>query len=114
MRNRERIALWAIFAAFAALASADEPPGRRPTGDVARGKIVFENVCGECHEAYTREEKAGPSLQGTKNGQLPTGRKATHDRLLDIVNDGPAEMPKLKDRLTEQEKEDVIAFVLTL
>lgn len=94
--------------------AADEPPEKRPAGDVARGKIVFEGICGECHEAYSREEKVGPGLQGIKNGQLPTGRKATHDRLLDIVNDGPAEMPKLKDRLTEQEKEDVIAFVLTL
>ena len=94
--------------------AADDPTAKRPTGDIARGKIVFENICGECHEAYSREEKVGPGLQGIRNGQLPTGRKATHDRLLDIVNDGPAEMPKLKDRLTEQEKEDVIAFVLTL
>jgi mono/diheme cytochrome c family protein len=98
----------------AALAVADDEKETRPTGDVERGKVVFFSVCGECHEAYTREEKVGPSLAGIKNGQLPTGRKATHDRLLDIVNDGPAEMPKLKDRLTEQQKEDVIAFVLTL
>ena len=104
------LALVPIFCSFAG----DEPPAKRPVGDIARGKIVFENICGECHEAYSREEKVGPGLQGIKNGQLPTGRKATHDRLLDIVNDGPAEMPKLKDRLTEQEKEDVVAFVLTL
>jgi mono/diheme cytochrome c family protein len=76
--------------------------------------VVFDSLCGECHEASSREEKVGPGLAGVKNGQLPTGRKATHDRLLDIVNDGPAEMPKLKDRLTEQQKEDVIAYVLTL
>jgi len=82
--------------------------------DVKRGKVVFENVCGECHEAYSREEKTGPGLEGVKNGQLPDGRKATHDRLLDIINNGPAEMPALRDRLTEQEKEDVVAFVLTL
>ncbi len=110
MRALTGLALLPLFCLFAA----DEPAAKRPTGDVERGKIVFENICGECHEAYSREEKVGPGLQGIKNGQLPTGRKATHDRLLDIVNDGPAEMPKLKDRLTEQEKEDVIAFVLTL
>jgi mono/diheme cytochrome c family protein len=103
-----------ILAGVVSLAGADEEKAKRPVGDVERGKGVFFSVCGECHEAYSREEKVGPGLAGIKNGQLPTGRKATHDRLLDVVNDGPAEMPKLKDRLTEQEKEDVVAFVLTL
>ncbi len=99
---------------FLCCLAAQEPEAKRPAGDAERGRVVFEAICGECHEAHSREEKVGPGLQGIKNGQLPTGRKATHDRLLDIINDGPAEMPKLKNRLTEQQKEDVIAFVLTL
>jgi mono/diheme cytochrome c family protein len=105
---------FAILAGTVSIASLAGEDAKRPAPDVARGKVVFEQTCAECHEAYSREEKVGPGLQGIKNGQLPTGRKATHDRLLDIVNDGPAEMPKFKDRLTEQEKEDVVAFVLTL
>lgn len=106
--------LLCTMAGLSMLAAADGDAEKRPVGDVARGKVVFDSLCGECHEASSREEKVGPGLAGVKNGQLPTGRKATHDRLLDIVNDGPAEMPKLKDRLTEQQKEDVIAYVLTL
>ncbi len=51
---------------------------------------------------------------GVKEGRLPDGRAATHDRILDIVNTGPAEMTSFKDRLTEQEKEDVVAYVMTL
>ena len=83
-------------------------------GDVARGKTVFENSCQECHDAYSRDETTGPGLQGLKSGKLPDGRPATHDKLLDIVNSGPAEMPAFKDRLTEQQKEDVVAFLMTL
>src|SRR6266851_4847965 len=85
-----------------------------PKGDVARGKQVFENTCDECHDPYSREERVGPGLQGLKSGKLPDGRPATHDKLLDIVNNGPAEMPSFRERLTEQQKEDVVAFVMTL
>jgi mono/diheme cytochrome c family protein len=83
-------------------------------GDAARGKQIFENTCDECHDPYSREERVGPGLQGLKSGKLPDGRPATHDKLLDIVNNGPAEMPSFRDRLTEQQKEDVVAFVMTL
>jgi cytochrome c6 len=85
-----------------------------PKGDAARGKTVFENNCDECHDAYSKDERVGPGLQGVREGKLPDGRKATHDQILDIINTGPAEMTSFKDRLTEQEKEDVVAFVMTL
>ncbi|MES1257907.1 MAG: cytochrome c [Acidobacteriota bacterium] len=96
---------------FAASGSAQEQTVK---GDAARGKAVFESTCEECHDPYSREERVGPGLQGLKIGKLPDGRPATHDKLLDIVNNGPAEMPAFKDRLTEQQKEDVVAFLMTL
>ena len=83
-------------------------------GDAVRGKAVFETTCEECHDAYSREERVGPGLQGLKAGRLPDGRPATHEKLIDIVNNGPAEMPAFKDRLSEQQKEDVVAFLMTL
>jgi len=85
-----------------------------PKGDVERGKLVFENNCAECHQSDSKDETTGPGLKGVKEGTLPDGKKATHDRLLDIINTGPAEMTSFKDVLTEQEKEDVVAFVMTL
>jgi mono/diheme cytochrome c family protein len=85
-----------------------------PKGDAAKGKEVFIDNCAQCHEAYSKEEKVGPGLQGIKDGKLPDGKPATHDKLLDIVNNGPAEMPSFEERLTEQEKEDVVAFVMSL
>ena len=85
-----------------------------PKGETARGKEVFIDNCAQCHEAYSKEEEVGPGLQGIKEGKLPDGKPATHDKLLDIVNNGPAEMPSFQDRLTAREKEDVVAFVMTL
>ena len=86
----------------------------RPKPDVAHGKLVFDDNCADCHYRDSKDEKVGPGLEGIKNGTLPSGRKATHDRILDIVNNGPAEMTSFQNRLTEQEKEDVVAYVMTL
>ncbi len=89
-------------------------PKSTPKGDAARGKLVFEQNCERCHDAYSRDEVTGPGLQGVKNGKLPDGKPATREKILDVVNNGPAEMTAFQDRLTEQEKEDVVAFVMTL
>jgi len=83
-------------------------------GDVRRGEEIFLDHCDQCHDAYSKEEKVGPGLKGIKDGKLPDGKPATRDKLLDVINTGPAEMPSFKDRLTEQQKQDVIAFVMTL
>ena len=98
--------------ALAAAFGYADPP--RPKGDVDRGSKVFDDNCAQCHYPDSKDEKVGPGLQGVKDGTLPDGRKATHDKILDIVNTGPAEMTSFKDRLTEQEKEDVVAYVMTL
>lgn len=97
----------AAFLAVLGLAAAPKP-------DIPRGKVVFENHCAECHLANSTDDNVGPGLKGLKNGKLPDGRKATHDQLLDIINTGPAEMTAFKDILTEQEKEDVVAYAMTL
>ena len=101
---------WLLFAAAACVIWA--APAEK--GDAARGKAVFENNCADCHESASKDEKVGPGLQGLKDGKLPDGMPATHDKVLDIINTGPAEMPSFKDRITEQEKEDVVAYVMTL
>jgi mono/diheme cytochrome c family protein len=83
-------------------------------GDPAAGKDVFKAKCAECHNADSKEPKVGPGLQGVKDGKLPSGGKATHDVILDLVNNGQDAMPAFKDILTEQQREDVTAYVMTL
>ena len=55
-----------------------------------------------------------PVDAGVKDGKFPSGKSATYDVILDLVNKGRDAMPTFKDTLTDQQKEDVIAFVLTL
>ena len=82
--------------------------------DPEAGKVIFKEKCAECHNADNKETKDGPGLQGIKNGKLPSGRPATHDVILDLVNKGQESMPAFKEVLTEQQREDVVAYVLTL
>ena len=82
--------------------------------DPAAGKAIFQEKCAECHNADNKETKDGPGLEGVKNGKLPSGRPATHEVILDLVTRGQESMPAFKDGLTEQQREDVVAYVLTL
>ncbi len=87
------------------------PQGR---ADPEAGKLIFKEKCAECHNADNQETKDGPGLEGVKKGKLPSGRPATHDVILDLVNQGQESMPAFKEVLTEQQREDVVAYVLTL
>jgi len=81
---------------------------------VPAGKDVFEAQCLSCHKADSTEAKDGPGLKGIKNGKLPSGARATHDTVLEILDKGRQIMPSFKESLSNQQKEDVIAYVLTL
>jgi mono/diheme cytochrome c family protein len=83
-------------------------------GDAEAGKSVFEAQCLDCHNSDSNEAKTGPGLKGVKDGKLPSGMKATHDNILELVNEGRDEMPAFKEILTAKQKEDVVAYVLTL
>jgi mono/diheme cytochrome c family protein len=79
-----------------------------------KAKKVFDAQCLDCHQSDSTESKVGPGLKGTHNGKLPSGKPATHDAVLDIVNKGTDVMPSFKDVLSPAEKENVIAYVLSL
>jgi len=83
-------------------------------GDVAKGKDLFEGKCMVCHNPDSNEKKIGPGLKGVKDGKLPSGKEATYAVIIEIVNAGGGGMPAYKDLLTDEEKNDVIAYVMTL
>jgi mono/diheme cytochrome c family protein len=53
-------------------------------------------------------------LKGVKSGKLPSGKPASHATILNLLNSGTDVMPSFKDTLNDKQKEDVIAYVLTL
>jgi len=101
------LGLGASFLVLVSSAQADK-------GSPDAGKDVFQAKCAECHNTDSKEVKEGPGLQGAKNGKLPSGRNATHDVILNVVNQGQDAMPGFKDSLTDQQREDVTAYVMTL
>ncbi len=83
-------------------------------GDAAAGKEIFDTKCGICHNADSKEKKIGPGLQGVKDGKLPSGKDATYDNVLQNLNEGGGGMPAFEKLITDEEKDNVIAYVMTL
>ena len=117
--------MWRIVAAALALSLAvsvsfgqkSSKKGKKQAaqaGDVAKGKDLFEGKCIVCHNPDSNEKKIGPGLKGLKGGKLPSGKDATREVLLGIVDAGGGGMPAYKELLTDEEKSDVIAYCLTL
>jgi mono/diheme cytochrome c family protein len=84
------------------------------SGNAASGKSVFEGQCSDCHESSSTDTKVGPGLKGVKSGKLPSGKAASHAAILNLLNTGTDVMPSFKDTLTDKQKEDVIAYVMSL
>ena len=82
--------------------------------DTAAGKELFETKCSVCHNADNKDKKIGPGLAGVKDGELPSGKDATEANVMENLNKGGNGMPAFEKLLSEEEKVDVVAYVLTL
>ena len=107
---RTRVALFALAAWLAAGASADN----QGEGDAAKGKDAFQQRCQLCHFEDSADKKIGPGLAGIKDGQLPSGKEATGENVLENLNKGGNGMPAFEQMLSEEEKADIVAYVLSL
>ena len=90
-------------------AVADDQPG-----DVAKGKEAFQKRCLVCHFEDSAEKKIGPGLAGIKEGTLPSGKEATLENVLENLNKGGNGMPAFEQMLSDEEKSDITAYVLSL
>jgi cytochrome c len=88
--------------------------GAQKKGDVAKGKVVFE-ACAPCHNVDTDARKMGPSLKGLfKRAKLENGNKVTEATVRSQIDSEGKQMPHYQDILSEQEKDDLIAYLKTL
>src|ERR1700680_4517865 len=103
-----------VFAVCLTLAAGSKVALSAGKGDAAKGKEVFEQ-CGVCHNADSEEKKMGPGLKGLfKNDKLVNGKKPTEANVRTRVDEGGNGMPAYKDMLSDQEKDDLIAYLKTL
>lgn len=81
----------------------------------AQGRRVYDARCAECHFAYSTRNLRGPSLHGLFKKQFMTsGIPANDDRVTDIILLGRAKMPGFQQKLTQQQFDDLLAYLHTL
>jgi mono/diheme cytochrome c family protein len=81
----------------------------------AYGRRVYDARCAECHFAYSKRNLRGPSLNGLFKKQFMTnGMPANDERVTDIILLGRAKMPAFQQKLTQQQLDDLLAYLHTL
>src|SRR5579862_5755235 len=83
-------------------------------GNAEKGKEVFEQ-CSVCHNSDSEEKKMGPGLKGLfMRAKLVNGKPTNEANVRALVNDGGNGMPGFADTLSDDERDDLIAFLKTL
>ena len=81
----------------------------------ASGQQVFARQCATCHYADTDEGLQGPGLKGIfRKPYLPSGAVSNDTRVTKVIVYGRGMMPPLGNNLTEQDLQDLLAYLHTL
>lgn len=104
------------LAAGALIALAQFSTGSAATaGDAAAGKTLFGQKCASCHSATSKAEKVGPGLQGLYKGKMPkSGKPVTDENVRNQILNGSGFMPGFKGSLSDEEIDNIIAYLRTI
>ena len=82
----------------------------------ASGRHIYDQYCDRCHAAYSSRDRQGPSLKGIyKHQYLPeSGMPANDARVGDIIRLGRNKMEGYSQVLTQEQIDDLIAYLHTL
>lgn len=81
----------------------------------AAGHQVFVSRCSSCHHADTEKGLNGPGLEGLfRKPYLPSGAAANNARVSAVILYGRNMMPALGNTLSDQQLEDLMAYLHTL
>ena len=106
---------WVLIGSAAAVCASGFAAGK---GDPDKGKAVFEQ-CAVCHDpnSDTKDDsKIGPGLKGLfkREKMASNNKKPTEANVRARIDEGGNGMPQYKDMLSDQEKDDLIAYLKTL
>jgi len=120
-RRRLRFSLIAITSLIAILLIACDVEPRKTDAELglnpqqAAGRRVYDARCADCHFAYSKSNLKGPSLNGLfKKPFMKNGMPANDERVTDIILLGRAKMPAFQNKLTQQQLNDLMAYLHTL
>jgi mono/diheme cytochrome c family protein len=82
----------------------------------AAGRKIYDAECDRCHEPYSTKGKKGPGMKGVFQHQYLSlsGLPANDERVTDIIRTGRNEMPGYSQKLSQQELQDLLAYLHTL
>jgi cytochrome c553 len=82
----------------------------------ASGRHIYDQYCDRCHAPYSTRGRKGPSLKGLfKQQYLPkSGMPANDERVGDIIRLGRNKMDGFDQILTQQQIDDLLAYLHTL
>jgi mono/diheme cytochrome c family protein len=118
---------WTVFAAGLALLilaigcgcdverrKSDAELGLNP--QQAAGRKIYDSHCDRCHDPYSTRGRKGPGLKSVfKQPYLSvSGLPANDERVVDIIRLGRKEMPGYSQTLSQQDIEELLAYMHTL
>jgi mono/diheme cytochrome c family protein len=82
----------------------------------AAGRRIYDQYCDRCHEPYSNRGKKGPALKGIYKSQyMPkSGLPANDEQIGNIVLYGRGTMPGYSNVLSQQQLQDLLAYMRTL
>ncbi len=108
---RKTLALLSLTGFSIALqAQATHVAKRTPAGNASDGGEVFQRQCVMCHSSEPNTKIVGPSLYHVMKGPHPVTTRAVQE----ITANGKGTMPSFRDKLTEQQLADLLAYLRTL
>lgn len=86
------------------------------TPQQAAGRRLYDQYCDRCHEPYSSRDKKGRSLQGVFKKQfLPqSGMPANDERVGELIVTGRNMMPAFGQVMSQQQVQDLLAYLHTL
>ncbi len=86
------------------------------TPQQATGRRLYDQHCDRCHEPYSSRDKKGRSLKGVFKKQfLPqSGMPANDERVGEMILTGRNMMPGFGQVMSQQDVQDLLAYLHTL
>jgi mono/diheme cytochrome c family protein len=105
----------AIFLAVAIVCSTQNSQAQtsadKNAAMVHAGQEIYVHKCFQCHSVNEGEVRLGPSFYGEMKKPHPK-KSATEIRA--ILKNGKGKMPSFQDKLTQQDTDNLLAYIRTL
>ncbi|MGE5324082.1 MAG: c-type cytochrome [Actinomycetota bacterium] len=81
----------------------------------AQGRRIYNLYCLSCHPAYSTHGNKGPGLEGLyKKPYFPSGLTATDEHVIESIQRGRGMMPGFGNQLSQQDVQNLVAYLHTL